>query len=390
MFLSRSLVILVATLGFIRPLMAEKTDSQSLLFSSEIESTASYHFTGNNPPLDAAMLARLRADAQKNAEDTCRSLMGPYTLLAKTNESPIGQSILTYFLQTTYLCGRQVESTSEVVPYLINSLSYKDGALTEIASDLILKAGKNAIPSVVDLVHAQDGTEELKIAGVKILGRFLQSGADGLTFYLLDTLGSIINYGSEMLAYHAQEAYGKYYGAAYYAKLHRRDFNDRGYAKVIYGISQNFKLGSSYEVEIGELKSLLQSDDNFVVSYAISAIDVRKLRDAEFEEILPLLSTYADSQSPRRQDYVFRILSTRKTDAVATVIVKATDASLLTGKLSDSNYLFQVLLALKEVSDLSASKAALPALREIAKSTINPDNHYVQNMAALILAKMGG
>src|SRR5438128_1965336 len=78
------------------------------LFYTELSVESEYHYQGRNPPIDGELIAKLAKENEQAASGVCRKLLGEYTLLQLTQQGEIQQSILTYMLPATYLCGRSV------------------------------------------------------------------------------------------------------------------------------------------------------------------------------------------------------------------------------------------------------------------------------------------
>jgi hypothetical protein len=379
-----------ASNGFVTA--AGASTSSPILFQTQIDASGVLHYPGNDPPITAALLEDLRAKAEQDAKTRCHGLLGDYTLLAKTFEGELEESILTYSLPTSYLCGRTVVSTDEVVPTLIASLAGDD---SDTAQDLLVKAGAPAVVPLLEVARDITGVEEQRRDAMRTLADFLDERGEYLGDLYLHILGSLIPViadENDSVNADAADAFAHHYGAAAYAQAHRDDFSTLGYARVVYAICGHWKQNSSYAVGVDELDRLLDTQDPAIASYALLGLDARGFTDDEASLFLPHLAAYAEPRSALRTPDVFRVLAKVKDPKAADLVVAAIDPTLLEGEpdVFKQSFLFQAMLALKNFVEDPTAKTAVPHLKTIAASRVNPDNPYLQTAANELLGLLGG
>lgn len=363
----------------------------------------------DNPPID---LATFRSYNHRAAAAACSELLGEHSIFRLLNESSLEQSKITYTLSATYFCGRDIQNHEQLLPHVIHALSLSQitiddrqqsvgyiaqAGLEELATKHLITMGNLAALELLDVASNPNNGTELQIKSLRILGRFLNGEGTLSGSVQRAVLGGIVPLcaytrdfsPTSMVAAEAASAFAEIYSAAFHAKRFKPQMSDLTYAHLLYVISNKWNWSSSYAVAIAELTTLLGSD-TLVNNFVLSSFTERGLSETEFLEIRPLLTAYANPQHELRDSSVFKVLNLWPSPENLELIVGSLDPSLVTDELSNRNFLFQALGAVKGHLRTTGIAATLPGLRGIVAAANTPIHDSLRAFALDLIAKIEG
>jgi len=395
------------TLFGVATLATRSMAAETYTVYSAITTTGDYDFSDNDPVETPDFILKLRAQAEIAAKMSCTLLYGPGAIVQRTGESPIEESILHLSLPVSWLCSREIQYVEEIVPSLITALtaiptdgpvpqrpyfSYGLADLAEIVPDILVNTGDPGAVATVAAVSDPTLGDDSRETVVGELGTFLASSGiitSGVRDDVRTKLDDLLSGDALRFSYYAAAALAKETDAATYAVGIRGTVPYEAYGALVEAISSVQKLPSYNVVPIAEFDYLLSYDQSTANEYALLALDSRGMTPAELEQLLPKLAHFADPKSTAHSGSSLVVLEKYPGPNTAAVVVNAIDSSLL-DSAGDERFLYQAMTALLSEVGHGDLKAALPALHRVAASNVNPDNHYLQDLATRLISVIGG